>query len=108
MIFAGLAAVVVGFAIGGPRGGTLVVAGLVLGALGGLELSIREHFSGFRSHTTVLSGAVALGVLVGLAFGAPSLWLPIALAIAIAAGLACAWMLTRVFQRRSGRSFKIR
>ena len=108
VIFFGIAAVIVGFATGGSRGGTLVLAGLVLAALGGLELSIREHFSGFRSHTTLLSGAVGLAVLVIISFAIRSLWLPIALAIAIAVGLASAWLLTRAFQRRSGRAFKIR
>lgn len=108
MIFVGLASVIAGFVIGGARGGTLVVVGLVLGALGGLELSIREHLAGYRSHTTLLSGAVGIAVLAGLAFGIPSLWLPIAMAIAVAAFAATAWALTRAFQRRSGRVFKVR
>jgi hypothetical protein len=108
VIFFGIASVIVGFATGGSRGGTLVLAGLVLAALGGLELSIREHFSGFRSHTTLLSGAVGLAVLVTLSFAVRSLPLPIALAIAVAVGLASAWLLTRAFQRRSGRTYKIR
>ena len=108
MIAVGIVAVIIGFASGGPRGVTLVAVGLVLGALGGLELSIREHFAGYRSHTTVLSGAVGVGVLAALAFGVPSLWLPIALAIAVAASGASAWGLTRAFQRRSGRAYKLR
>jgi hypothetical protein len=108
VIFVGLASVIAGFVIGGARGGTLVVVGLVLGALGGLELSIREHLAGYRSHTTLLSGAVGVAVLAGLAFGVRSLWLPIAMAIAVAAFAATAWALTRAFQRRSGRAFKVR
>ena len=32
----------------------------VLGSLAGLEVSIREHFAGFRSHSSVLAGAVAV------------------------------------------------
>jgi len=108
VIFVGLVSVIAGFAIGGTRGGTLVVVGLVLGALGGLELSIREHLAGYRSHTTLLSGAVGIAVLAGLAFGVRSLWLPIALGIAVAAFGVAAWLLTRAFQRRSGRAFKVR
>jgi hypothetical protein len=108
VIFVGLVSVIAGFAIGGARGGTLVVVGLVLGALGGLELSIREHLAGYRSHTTLLSGAVGIAVLGGLAFGVRSLWLPIALGIAAAAFGVTAWVLTRAFQRRSGRTFKVR
>ena len=108
VIAVAIIAVIAGFVTGGPRGVTLVAVGLVLGALGGLELSIREHFAGYRSHTMVLSGAVGVAVLAALAFGVPSLWLPIALAIAVAAFAASAWALTRAFQRRSGRAFKLR
>src|SRR3954465_12329531 len=31
----------------------MVVAAMCLGSLGGLEVSIREHFAGYRSHTTL-------------------------------------------------------
>ena len=108
VILCGIVALIAGLVTGGPRGRTLLLVGLTLGALGGLELSIREHFAGYRSHTTLLAGAAAIAVLAVLAFGAPSLWFPIALAIAVAvfAGLAVA--LTRAFQRRSGRTFKVR
>jgi hypothetical protein len=108
VILCGLVSVIVGFVIGGGRGPTLVAVGLTLGALGGLELSIREHFGGFRSHTTLLAGACGVAVLAALAF-LSSLWLPIALGIAVAAFAVAAWVLTRAFQRRSGgRVFKVR
>ena len=42
-------------------------AGLVLGSLAGLELSAREHFSGYRSHTLLLGGAVGVATVAGLA-----------------------------------------
>jgi hypothetical protein len=108
VILVAIVSVIVGFASGGSRGVTLVAVGLVLGALGGLELSIREHFAGYRSHTTLLSGATGVGVLAALAFGVPSLWLPIALAVAVAAFGGSAWALARAFQRRAGRAFKMR
>ena len=56
---------VAGFVVQGGRGPVLIGVGLVLGALAGLELSIREHFAGYRSHTLVLSGALAVAVLGG-------------------------------------------
>jgi hypothetical protein len=86
----------------------MIAAGAVLCSIAGLELSIREHFGGYRSHTFLLSGAVGVAILAGLYFLAPGLWLPIALAIALAAFAATAWTLTRGFQRRSGRTFKLR
>ncbi len=47
------------------------IAGIVICALGVTEVTAREHFSGYRSHTTLLAGiaagtvAVALILLVG-------------------------------------------
>lgn len=90
-----------GFVVGGARGSVMIVTGLVLGSLGGLELSVREHFSGYRSHTLLLSGAAGVAVLAILFFGdllAPLL--RIAIAGAVLAG--SAWGLTAVFRRRSG------
>ena len=34
----------------------LIACGLTLASLAGLELSVREHLAGFRSHSTVLAG----------------------------------------------------
>jgi hypothetical protein len=100
---------VIGFIRFGTHSGkVMVVAAMCLGSLGGLAVSIREHFAGYRSHTFLLSGAVAVAVLAGLYFLASSLWLPIALAITLTAFAAAAVGLTRVFQRRSGRAFKLR
>src|SRR4051795_11343415 len=36
-------------------GKVMVAAAMCLGSLGGLEVSIREHFAGFRSHTSLLA-----------------------------------------------------
>jgi hypothetical protein len=109
VILGGIVALVAGFVTGGTRGRTLVLVGLTLGALGGLELAIREHFAGYRSHTTLLAGAAAIAVVGLLVIAAPfSLWFPIALAIAAAVFVALALALTRAFQRRSGRTFKVR
>ena len=98
VVLAGIVALVVGFIAGGA----------ILCSLAGLELAIREHFGGFRSHTFVLAGAVAVAVMAGLYFLAPSLWLPIALAISLVGFVTTAVFLARVFQRRSGRAFKLR
>jgi hypothetical protein len=69
-IFAGLIAAVVGF-VGGARASLIV--GLVVCALGVLEVTAREHFSGYRSHTVLLAAvpAIALEVGVVVAFGEP-------------------------------------
>ena len=108
MILCGLILLVAGLFTQGPAGGTMIAVGLALGALGGLELSIREHFAGYRSHTALLSGAVGIAVLIALALLAPSLWLPIAIGVALAVFAVTAWALARAFRHRSGLAFKVR
>jgi hypothetical protein len=97
-----------GAIVRGGRGAVMIAVGLALGALAGLELSVREHFAGYRSHTLLLSGAAGLIVLVALASLVPSLWLGLALALAAVAFALTAWGLTRAFRRRSGQAFKVR
>jgi hypothetical protein len=45
-------------------GKVMVVAAMCLGSLGGLEVSIREHFAGFRSHTSLLAASCAVGSMI--------------------------------------------
>jgi len=63
-ILAGLVAIVVWLIRGGTA--TLVV-GLVVLTLGVLEVTAREHFSGYRSHATLLAGVPAVAIAVGVA-----------------------------------------
>jgi hypothetical protein len=97
-----------GFAVQGHRGTVMIGAGLVLGTLAGLELSVREHLTGYRSHTALLAGAVALAVLVALTLLAPSIPAVVRLVLAAVAFAAAARFLVRTFQRRSGLSFRFR
>ena len=54
------------------RGKAMLVGGMLLGSLGGLDTALREHFSGFRSHTMMLAGVPAVGLAAILYFaGAP-------------------------------------
>jgi len=67
----GVIALVIGFLNGG---GPVVIVGLVIVAVGVLEVTAREHFTGYRSHSTLLAAipAVALEAAVVAVFGAPS------------------------------------
>jgi hypothetical protein len=47
------------FFVDSSRRGPMLLGGLALGSLAGLELSIREHFHGFRSHSALLAGFMA-------------------------------------------------
>jgi hypothetical protein len=99
-ILAGLVLVVIGFASdpGEPRT-TLLFGGLALISVASLELAIREHFAGYRSHTMLLAGAAAVAV------GAP-LWFTtirgeIILAIAFVVGALAFRALRSVFEKRA-------
>jgi uncharacterized membrane protein YhiD involved in acid resistance len=81
----------------------------LLGSLAGLELSAREHFSGYRSHTLLLSGAAAIAVLAVLVFATPDVHPAIRIGIAAAVFAAAAWLFGAAFRRRSGGlRFKVR
>ena len=97
-IFAGLVMLAIGF-FGGSV--TALAVGFTLGALGGLEVSVSEHFAGYRSHTTLLAGTVSV-VLIGLLLLLAKLALPIAVAIGAAGFAAAFFALRRAFQRASG------
>lgn len=86
----------------------MIGAGLVLGSISGLELSVREHFGGYRSHTALLAGATATIVMIGLTLLLPSVPVIIRLLLAGLAFAGSARFLVRAFQRRSGLSFKFR
>jgi hypothetical protein len=62
VVLAAIVLIVVGFLTDGPRRTALLGCGFVLVTLAGLELALREHFSGFRSHSTLLAGASAIAV----------------------------------------------
>ncbi len=78
-----------------------IAVGVALGCLAGLELSIREHFAGYRSHTTLLAGA-GFVFTVGALYYAAHLLLIACLAVGAAVFLACFVALRRAFQRASG------
>jgi hypothetical protein len=79
----------------------MIAVGLGLASLAGLELSIREHYAAFRSHTLLLSSAVGVPV-----FGV--LWILTRVSPAICAGAGllafggAAWVFSSAFRRRSG------
>jgi hypothetical protein len=69
-----------------PAGRVLLVCGMVLGSLGGLETALREHFGGGRSHSTLLAALPAV-LVAGVLFFARAPWVlaPVAAALVFAA-----------------------
>ena len=84
------------------RGRLLLLLGMGLGSLGGLDTALREHFGGYRSHSALLSALPA--VLAGAALffaGAP--WPAIVVAaVGVLAG--AFWLLRRAFTSRARRA----
>ena len=97
-IFAGI--VMLAFGIFG-KSPTLLGVGVVLAALGGLEVAAREHFAGYRSHTTLLAGTLFV-LVTGALFYLAGLILAVCLAAGAVAFVASFYVLRRAFQRASG------
>jgi lysylphosphatidylglycerol synthetase-like protein (DUF2156 family) len=104
VILAGIVALAIGIFGGNP---TAIGVGVALAGLGGLEVAIREHFAGYRSHTTMLAGA-AFVLTTGLVLYAADQILAVALAIGAVAFAIVFYLSRRAFQRASGGlSYKI-
>ena len=97
-MLAGIVALVAGVVSKSP---TAIGVGVVLAALGGLEVSAREHFAGYRSHTTLLAGTVFV-LVTGALFYLAGLVLAICLAVGAASFAASFYLLRRAFQKASG------
>lgn len=102
VILIGLILLIVGFIVQETRGAVMIACGLTLAALAGLELSVREHLAGFRSHSTVLAGTLAvIAVAIGY-FVLPSKLFGLNLLIgALVFGIAL-YAFRELFKRRSG------
>jgi uncharacterized integral membrane protein len=98
VILAGIVALAIGVIGGHP---TAIGVGVALAGLGGLEVAIREHFAGYRSHTTLLAGTVFV-ITVGVLFYLADQILAVALGIGAVAFAICFYLARRAFQRASG------
>src|SRR3954470_1172545 len=95
--FAGIVLLVVGFA---TRSFQTMAIGFALVALSAVELTLREHLAGFRSHSSLLAlVATAVTAVVLIALDAPRV-----VQVTGAAGVLAASFiaLRRTFRRRSG------
>ena len=101
-VLVGIVLIVIGVIVGldSDRGRLALLCGLVLASLGGLDTALREHFSGFRSHSSVLAGLPAV-LVTGALFFARAPWVAVVVAGALVFALGF-WGLRSVFRRRSG------
>ena len=98
VILAGIVALLIGVIGGHP---TAIGVGVACAGLGGLEVAIREHFAGYRSHTTLMAGA-AFVLTTGAVFYLADQILAVALAIGAVAFAIVFYLSRRAFQRASG------
>jgi len=100
-ILVGILMIAGGFAFGGDRRAILVTCGFSLVALASLELVVREHFAGYRSHSAVIALACMLGTVIPLSFlnAIPKVVL-LAGGVAVFAGAFV--LLRKAFLKRSG------
>jgi hypothetical protein len=94
-IAGGLVALVFGVI---QRGGPALIGGVILCLLGVTEVTAREHFSGYRSHTVLLAGipAIVAEFVIVLTVGPPAIGALLLVPVAAVFG-ACAWFLRRRF-----------
>ena len=78
------------------------IAGLALASLGGVELAVREHLAGYRSHSSLIAGVAAFAVVTGLALGPGPhrVWILVLIAAVVFGG--AFYGLRELFKRRSG------
>jgi len=84
----------------GDRRVVLVLGSILIITLAAGELALREHFAGYRSHTTLLAGLLA--VLVAAALYETPLPQPAIMVAALAVFALALWRLRRAFAARSG------
>jgi lysylphosphatidylglycerol synthetase-like protein (DUF2156 family) len=105
-VLAGIVLIVIGLLNHGDRQGRLaVVFGVALASLAGLDTALREHLSGFRSHSALLGAmpAVVVAFLCALLRAAPAVTLVAGL-LAFAAGF---YLFRAQFKRRTGVGFRV-
>jgi hypothetical protein len=105
VVLIALVLIVWSFFVESSRRAPMLLGGLALGSLAGLELSVREHFNGFRSHSSLLAGAVA-AVAITISYfvfkggGAGIAIVPVMIGGVVFMG--AFWVFRQAFARRSG------
>jgi hypothetical protein len=88
------------------RGKLMLVLGMALGSLGGLDTALREHFAGYRSHTTIIASLPAVATAAALYFAhVPWPMLVAAVALVFTGVFTLA---RRAFMRRARRALRSR
>lgn len=101
LIVTGIVFVVVGLVMGSGQGRTVLGFGIAVICLASLEVAIREHVTGFRSHSMLLA-------LIPTAMAAATAWFAVDITALVRLGVVLAvyaisfLAMREVFRRRSG------
>lgn len=92
-VFVGILLLVGGLIVGlgSDHGRLMLVTGMALGSLGGLDTAVREHWAGYASHHTVLAGVPAIGAAAVLYF-ASAPWIAVIVTGVVVFALALVWL----------------
>jgi hypothetical protein len=101
VVFVGIVLLIAGFFVSPPQGFVMIGVGAGLASLAGLELAVREHFAGYRSHNMLLAGGIGVPVFGALLL-ATTLPTPVCIAGGLLAFGGAAWLFASAFRRRSG------
>lgn len=105
-VLAGIVLVVLGIINREDSQGRLAIAfGVALASLAGLETAAREHFTGFRSHSSLLAALPTIVAAFALAF--IGIDVPVVLPAAVVVFGIGFWLFRRSFKRRTGVGFKV-
>ena len=102
IVLGGIGLMLWGLLSGGDEANSRIAAGLAIASIGGLEVAVREHVNGFRSHTTLLAAAAGILAIVALGLGAGVKVLGILLIIGTLVSVGSWFGLRELFKRRSG------
>lgn len=101
----GIVLLVVGlFRADEESGRLMIVAGMVLGSLAGLDTALREHFAGFKSHSTLIAGLPTV-LVAGTLFFLGVIW-PLMVAAAVIVFVLTFTAARRAFRRKAGVAFR--
>jgi hypothetical protein len=92
------------FFVDGQRGTVMLTAALAIGSLAGLELSVREHFAGYRSHSLLLGGVAGFAAMAVMFFagGRGDVTRALMVPVGGVTFVAAFWLFREAFKRRSG------
>jgi hypothetical protein len=105
-VLAGIVLIVVGLINrADPQGRLAIVFGVGLASLAGLDTALRDHFGGFRSHSSLLAAMPT--ILTAILMGLLGVTIPVVLPAAVLVYVIAFFAFRASFKRRTGVGFRV-